>query len=169
MSARPLALLLAGALAFLPAAAGDYDQVLATVKQVWPEKRTGAAVCSVDFNQMALLDLTDGAKDRGISLLILNVKAPKELEPILNMLLGRKPDFVVLIEGDPSLGEKNRAMQMVVGRARVRRIPTVGISEDAIKYGAIFAIGDATGGKLLVNGKVAKEYGITIPEGAIVK
>jgi ABC-type uncharacterized transport system substrate-binding protein len=157
------------ALVAIPGLAGDFDDILKATKQVWPDKSWGAAVCSVDFNQLALLDLTDGAKEQGMSMLILNVKSPKELEGTLNLLLSRKPDFLVLIEDDPSLGEKNRAMSTIVGRAGARKIPTVGLTEESLKYGALMAMGPGTGGKLLVNGKVAKDYKITVPEGAVIK
>lgn len=146
--------------------AGDYDALFGTVAKAKPGWKTAAALCSLDSNQLALLDLTDSAKQKGISLIVVNVTAQKELEPQLRSLITRKPDFLILMEEDPLLGAKSHNAGMIVGRANGAKIPTLTITKEGLKLGALFAIGGDTGGKLLGNAKVAKAIGIALPEGA---
>ena len=148
----------------LPLAAGDYDDVLKSVRSAWPDKTTGAAICSVDFNQLALMDLAESAKTLNINLLIMNVKSPKELRTTLNVLLAKRPGFLVLIDEDPVLGVKSGNTRFIIAQAGARKIPTVAITEEAIKLGAVFAIGPATGGKLITNQKEANRMGVPLPE-----
>jgi len=146
-----------------PVFAGDYDQVLSAVQRLWPDKTTAAAICSVDWTQQALLDLTDAAKSRGISLMILNVKTQKDVDNTLNNLLSRRPQFMILIEGDPMVGIKSRSTDLIIGRAAARRIPTVALTEEGLSRGAVMAAGEATKGKVLWNVKVAKKLELPQP------
>jgi ABC-type uncharacterized transport system substrate-binding protein len=146
--------------------AGDYDALLSTVAKAKPEWKTAAAMCSLDMNQLALLDLTDSAKQKGISLIVMNVASAKDVEPMLRNLVQRKPDFLILMEEDLILGVKSKAGAMIVGRANNAKIPTLAITKYGLKLGALFAIGADTNGKLLGNSKVAKALGVALPEGA---
>lgn len=156
-----LSLLAAGSLF-----AGDYDALLGAVAKAKPEWKTGAVMCSLDMNQLALLDLTDTAKQKGISLVVLNVAAQKDVDPMLRSLVNRKPDFAILMEEDLILGVKSKSGAVMAGRLSAAKIPTLSITRAGLKLGALFAIGDDTKGKLLGNAKAAKALGVALPEGA---
>lgn len=156
----------------LPVMAGDYDDVLRAVKMAWPDRSTGAAICSVDFNQLALLDLTDSAKNLNLNLIIVNVQKPVSqkreghalLRKSLSALLARKPGFLVLIDDDPMLGAKSGNTGFIVSQAAAYDIPTVAITREAMEVGAIFSIGPGTDGKLLTNRKVAERMKLPLPD-----
>lgn len=152
------------AFATLPVCAGDYDDLLKSVRLAWPERTTGAAICSLDANQLALMDLAESAKTLNISLIIMNVQKPQELRNTLNTLLGKKPGFLVLIDDDPILGVKSGHTRQIIGQAASRKIPTVALTEEAIALGAVFAVGPATKGKLVTNPKAAERIGVPLPD-----
>lgn len=147
--------------------AGDYDHVLDVMKQAWPERAKGVAICSLEANQFALLDLVDTAKDRGLSLVIMNMKEARELEATLKAALARRPQFFLIIDEDPILGAKGHSLSRLVGRASSAGIPSVSLSEVALASGVAMAVGSAADAKVVVNEDVIKRLKLTRPEGAV--
>lgn len=154
-----LTLLMTGALV-----AGDYDGLLKVVLKSKPQWKSGAAMCSLDMNQLALLDLTDAAKAMGLNLVVLNVAAQKDIEPMLQTMLRRKPDFIILMDEDPLLGVKTNTGSRIIKMSIAYKIPTLSITQAGLKLGALFAVGPDTQGKVLGNAQVAAKLGVSLPE-----
>ena len=155
------------ALVSAPLLAGDYDHVLDVVKQAWPARAKGMAICSLEANQFTLLDLVETAKARGISLVIINIKEIRDMEKTLQSALQRRPDFCLIIDDDTVLGSKSTLINRVVGRAAAQGVPTVGLSPEPLKFGAVLAVGAAPGAPILVNLAMARRMKLEIPEGAV--
>jgi ABC-type uncharacterized transport system substrate-binding protein len=147
--------------------AGDYTHVLDVVKQNWPDRTMGIAICSLEANQFALLDLVDTAKERGMSLVIMNLKTAKEAEQTIHAALNRHPGFFLIIDEDPLMGTKGRDLSTLTGRAMTYQIPTVGLSAEAIKHGATLAAGANPTDKVFYSGKLVKKLELTTPEGGV--
>ena len=167
MTIRPWILTVAACALFSSSLlAGDYGHVLDVVKQTWPERTKGIALCSLEANQFALLDLVDTAKEKGISLAIINVKNVKESDRDIQTALQRSPDFLLIIDEDPLMGSKGALLKRLVARAMGSKVPAVGLSADALEAGAVLAAGADPTAKVFYNGKMLKKLEMPIPEGA---
>ena len=154
----------------LPSFGGDFDLVIKTARETWPERHTVVVVCSKDASSMALMDL-GSATENVLSLLVVDMTAAKDLERVLGNVT-RKPRaeiFVLLIADDPITGEATDAGRHLVGRMTARGIPVVGTTSASIKLGAVFAQGPGTGDKVLSNPEVAKKLGVALPEPQVPK
>ena len=147
--------------------AGDYGHVLDVVSQTWPERGKGVVLCSLEANQFTLLDLVDTAKERGLSLTIVNLKELKALDKTIATTLSRRPDFVLIIDDDPILGSKGSALPRLLARAASLGIPTVGMSVEPLKVGGALAAGAAATDKVYYSDAVLKTLKLPIPEGAV--
>jgi ABC-type uncharacterized transport system substrate-binding protein len=147
--------------------AGDYDDVLTTVKATWPERRTVGILCSLDGNQMALLDLTDAAKAKDFNVVVVNLTKPRELAKQMNALLSRHPDVILVMDDDPLVGVKTVNIRTMINQALTHGVPSVSITEAALKCGAVLAVGNDTQGRILVNMAVAKKLKLELPAGAV--
>ncbi|HLO65787.1 MAG TPA: hypothetical protein VK188_02135 [Holophaga sp.] len=127
------------AIAAAPALAGDYDRIFDVVKETWPARDTVLAVCNMNDNQLALLDLAETAKTKGFSLMIMDLRADKDFARTLSGVMARdlKRAFVVLIDEDTILGVKGTRTNEWITRLRtLKGVPTVAGSEGAFKAGA---------------------------------
>jgi ABC-type uncharacterized transport system substrate-binding protein len=146
--------------------AGDFDDVLTTVKATWPEKNTVGVLCDIDINQMALLDLTDAAKAKNMSVVVMNLKQMRDIEKQMRSLLDKHVDFVLLMDDDPIFGVKSPKTERTIGIAEGRGVPTVSISAAALKVGALFVVGADTKGRILASAAMAKKLKLDLPDGA---
>ena len=147
--------------------AGDYGHVLDVVQKAWPERTKGMAICSLEANQFALLDLVDTAKERGLSLVIVHLKDARDLDATLKTALMRHPDFVLIIDEDPILGSKGVSLSRLVGRAAAMGIPAVGLAPDLLNCGGAVAVAAATEAKVQYNAEVLKQLKLAVPEAAV--
>ena len=160
---RTLAVL---ALLALPLRAGDYDHLLGVVKKAWPERAKGVAICSLDANQLALLDLVDTAKAQGLTLTIVNLKDAKESDRTIRAGLADRPAFVLIIDEDPEMGTKGPLLGKLVTRALGQGVPVVGLAVEALGAGAALAAGPDPAAKVYYNGQVLRKLKLAIPAGA---
>ncbi|MBK9797587.1 MAG: hypothetical protein IPP58_14045 [Holophagaceae bacterium] len=151
--------LAAGALA-----AGDYDSLFGAIKKSWPQYQSVAVVCDTNGSKAALASLTSSAG--GMKLLVVDVKGPQDMGKAIAALTNRKPDVVILLSGDHIAGDGSSAAGFLIKRMAEIKIPTAAITEAGAKQGAVLAIGQGTGGKLMSNAKVAAVAGLAVPAGA---
>ena len=144
--------------------AGDFDEVIMSARQAWPERQTVIVVCNKSSSAMALMDL-GSSTEKVISLLVLDLAAAKDLDKVLGNLArkSRTEVFVLLIADDPLTGDNTVAGRMLLVRMTSRGIPVVGTTPEALKLGAVFVQGVGTGGKLITNLEVAKKLGVAVP------
>ena len=147
--------------------AGDYSHLLEVVQKTWPERTKAMAICSLEANQFTLLELVENARDKGISLVILNIKDLRDMDKTVVSALSRRPGFCLIIDDDTVLGSKSSLIGRVASRAAMQGIPLVGLSPEPLKHGAVLAVGSAADAKVLVNFDMAKRLKLEMPEGAI--
>lgn len=148
---------------FQPLAAGDFDALMAAVKKAWPERIHLAVVCEAASGKAAVGALAAAAT--GMKITVLDVKGPQDVGRCLGALSSSKPDLVVLIAGDRFVGDGSPGATFLIQRLAGLKVPVVGTTEAAVKQGAVAAVGNGTGGKLLVNPKSAALIGVSPPEG----
>ncbi len=73
---------------------------------------------------------------------------------------------MVLVASDKVAGDGSGAAALLIQRLGSAKIPSVGTTEQAVKQGAVFAVGPGTGGKVLGNAKAAAVAGVSLPSGA---
>jgi len=147
-----------------PLAAGDYDALARTLRQAWPQCATVAVVCDTAGSKGAI-DAITGAM-AGMKVIVVDVKGQQDIGKAVATLTGRHPDTVVLVAGDKVAGDGSGAAAFLIQRLGAAKIPTVGTTEQAVKQGAVFAVGPGTGGKVLGNTKAAGAAGVSLPAGA---
>jgi len=147
-----------------PLAAGDYDALARTLRQAWPQCATVALVCDTS-NSKGAIDAITGAM-AGLKVIVVDVKGQQDIGKAVATLTGRRPDAVVLVAGDKVAGDGSGAATFLIQRLGGAKIPTVGTTEQAVKQGAVFAVGPGTGGKVLGNAKAAGAAGVSLPPGA---
>ncbi|HEX9082918.1 MAG TPA: hypothetical protein VF768_11605, partial [Holophagaceae bacterium] len=91
----------------------------------------------------------------------------QEVGRAISTLGSRHPDAVVLLAGDPVIGDGTSAATFLIQRMAAAKVPTAATTEQAVKQGAVLAVGPGTGGKLVANAKAASITGAAIPAGAI--
>ena len=147
--------------------AGDYSHLLEVVQKTWPERNKAMAICSLEANQFTLLELVENARDKGISLVILNIKDLRDMDKTIVSALSRRPGFCLIIDDDTVLGSKSSLIARVSSRAAMQGVPMVGLSPEPLKHGAVLAVGSAPDAKILVNFEMAKRLKLDLPEGAV--
>ncbi len=147
-----------------PLAAGDYDALARTLRQAWPQCATVALVCDTAGSKGAI-DAITGAMT-GMKVIVVDVKGPQDIGKAVATLTGRRPDAVVLVAGDKVAGDGSGAAAFLIQRLGAGKIPTVATTEQAVKQGAVFAVGPGTAGKVLGNAKAAGAAGVSLPAGA---
>jgi ABC-type uncharacterized transport system substrate-binding protein len=157
-------LLCAAALVATPLLAGDFDALARTLRQTWPQCGTVAVVCDSAGSKPAVEALT--AAFAGLKVIVVDVKGPQDIGKAVATLTGRHPGAVVLLPSDKVAGEGSSAASFLIQRLAAAKIPTVGTSDQSVKQGAVFAVGSATGGKVLGNVKAAGVVGVSLPAGA---
>lgn len=160
-------ILTAGVLLGSPLFAGDYDHVFDVVKAVWPQRTLAMAICDKDANQLALIDLADTAKAHGISLTIIDLRNEKDYPRTLTSSLALKPGFLLIVDEDPLLGGKGKLTARMVYRGAGQGIPTVGISKDALKVGAVLMAATDPKGPVYANKEAAKQMNLELPAGVL--
>lgn len=158
-------LLLLGSLA-LPLAAGEFDQLVTALRKTWPERTSWATVCDAAAAKGKLEALTSAA-GTGARITVIDVKSPQDMGKALSALLSQQTQVLLLIPGDRIAGDGQTAATFLIQRMATQKVPTVATTEAGAKQGAVFATGPGTGGKVLVNAKIAQMVGVSTPDGGV--
>lgn len=145
---------------------GDFDQLVATIKKSWPDRTVLAVVCDVATSKAKIDALA--AASAGMKIAVVDVKGPQDVGKAVAALGSQRPQVLVLIPGDRIAGDGQAGATFLVQRLAAQHIPTVATTEVGAKQGAVFAVGPATAGKVLINGKSAAVAGVSLPEGQSV-
>jgi hypothetical protein len=143
--------------------AGDFDQLVATVKKSWPERTVFAVVCDAAASKPKIDALA--AASSGMKIAVVDVRGPQDVGKAVAALGNQKPQVLVLIPGDRIAGDGQAGATFLVQRLAAQHIPTVATTEAGAKQGAVFAVGPTTSGKVLVNSKSAAVAGVSAPDG----
>ncbi len=158
-------LVLSAALA-LPALAGEFDQLVGTLRKAWPDRTAWAVVCDTTASK-ARLDALGAAAGAGARIIVIDVKNPQDMGKALGALMSQQAQVLLLIPGDRVAGDGQTGATFLIQRMATQKIPTVATTEAGAKQGAVFAVGPGTGGRVLVNAKIAQMVGANPPDGGV--
>lgn len=144
--------------------AGDFDQMIQTLKKAWPDKTTIAVVADTASSKPKIEALAAAAGGT-MKIAVIDVKGPQDIGKAVGALGGQKPHVLVLIPGDRFAGDGTPGATFLIQRLAGQSIPTIATTEAGAKQGAVFAVGPGTGGKLMVNPKSATVANVAVPEG----
>jgi ABC-type uncharacterized transport system substrate-binding protein len=140
--------------------ATEYTALASAVKKVLPMVGTIVVVCDTGASMEALNEIMGSFP--GVKVSVVHVGSNGEVGKALSTVLSKKPDLLVLVNGDPVVGDGTTGAAFLIQRAAVAHIPTASITEAGVKQGAVIGMGPSTGGKLLTNLKVSAVVGITV-------
>lgn len=150
----------------LSLSAGEFDQLVGALRKTWPERTSWAAVCDAAAAKAKLEALTQAAGP-GARITVIDVKNPQDMGKALSSLQSQQTQVLLLIPGDRIAGDGQTGATFLIQRMATQKVPTVATTEAGAKQGAVFAVGPGTGGKVLVNTKIAQLVGASTPEGGI--
>jgi ABC-type uncharacterized transport system substrate-binding protein len=157
-------LLSAAALLASPLLGGDYDAIGKALRHAVPNCATVAVVCDSAHSKGAVEAISGGMS--GMNVIVVDVKSPQELGRAINTLGTRHPDAILLVAGDKIAGDGTSAAAFLIQRMASAKVPTMAITEQGVRQGAVLGVGPSTGGKVLANTKMATATGVPIPAGA---
>jgi hypothetical protein len=161
---NPFRALTALVLGLAPLAAGtpDFNPVLAVARETWPEKHHLAVVGNYDLLQGDIQALAAAAAP-GSRITVVDVRTASSLPAALRALRHRGAEFLVLMPRDPVFFEGGfQGTQLVRGLVRFG-VPSVGTAPVAVSQGAVYAIGERTGGQLLVTDRLQGTVSVILP------
>ncbi|MFN8009779.1 MAG: hypothetical protein U0P81_00080 [Holophagaceae bacterium] len=164
MPTKPFRSLSALVLGLAPLAAGtpDFNPVLAVAHQTWPEKQHLAVVCNASATWDGIQALAAAAAP-GSLITVVDTRTASALPAALRVLEARKADFLVVMPTDPIYFDGGYQATLLVRGLAQRGVPSVGTSQAALRQGAVYAIGERTGGQLLVTDKVRGTVSVILP------
>ena len=149
--------------ASLAAAAADFNPLMNVVRATWPERQHIGVICNYPLVQEQINQLASAAgPDARIT--VVDTRIPRMGPHAAQMLANRNADFLMLVPGDPHFGDGRFDATNLVRHLALRGIPSVGTSPEAVKQGAVFAVGDGTKGELLVTDKVRGTISVILPD-----
>ncbi len=146
----------------LPAAATEFDQLVAVLKKTWPERKEVAMVCDLTASQPFVDDLMKAAGGT-LKVKVYEVHGPGDIGRVANQILGAKTDVLVLVPSDPVAGDGLKEAEYLIKKVAASRIPAVATTESAVRQGALIGVGPGTNGVVFVNKKAAAVVGLSVP------
>lgn len=152
------------ALAGFPAQATDFGPLMNVVHTTWPEKTHIGVVANYRVSREAIENLAAGAGE-GCTITVLDVTGEAQLDKACNLLLSKvRPDYMVLLPEDTVVWDGSFAASRLVNRVASRGIPSIATTPLAIRQGAAFAMGEATGFELLETTKLIGTIEVIMPQ-----
>jgi len=159
--ATTIALLLAAALH-----GEDYAGLMEATRSAWPDRNHLGVICDYRFSagEVAVLAASAGA-DRTIT--VVDVRNPGEALATARNVRDLKVDCLVLLLHDPLVRDGGVTGTQVVRRVAFEGVPSLGTTRAALVQGAAFAMGEGTGGQLLVTDTLIGTVGVSLPNGVV--
>jgi hypothetical protein len=146
----------------LSASAEDFKPLMAAVRSTWPGQNRIGIVCDYTNNKEQIDQLAKLAGSNA-SIGVVDCKNSQHAAVAALTLIRYQPKFMVLLPRDAVYGEGRFNATAVVRYLAIYGIPSVGTGPEAIKQGAIFAVGEPTKGELLVNSKLNGSISVIMP------
>ena len=147
--------------------AEDFQSLMNTTRATWPEKRHIGVICNYQKNQDAVWNL---ARAAGVDSFITVVDARSDINPIgVAAVLGnQKVDYFVMMPQDLLYHDGIPASTFVINRLAGMGIPAVATTPAALKQGAVFSVGEATEGQILVNDRLIGTIEVHLPDRSVI-
>jgi len=149
-------------LAGITLSAEDFKPLIQTAQSTWPEKRHIGVICDYKANKDMVWALAQAVGPECL-ITVADAHTEDHMGAATNVLSREKADFVVLMPYDRNFGDGYLGATRAVRRLASLGLPVIGTTSAALKQGAVFSIGDRTGGQLLVTDKLIGTVDVILP------
>jgi hypothetical protein len=157
----------AAALISLAASAEDFQYLTNTTRITWPEKQHLGVICNYRNSQTQVTALAKAIGD-GYLITVVDARMADEAGAAAAELAKLKADYVVLMPQDQVFRDGTMATTIAIDRLASRGIPVIGTTPAALKQGAVFSVGDGTGGQILVSDHLIGTIDVNLPDRAMI-
>lgn len=144
------------------AKAGDFDQLLDTIKKSLPGKTQGLVACNLESAKGAVRELAEAAHHRGFKIRFMDIRTSEQAGFILSSVRTSAPDWAILIGSDAQLGTQGSKTKSYISGLQSIGVPVFGLEEGDLKMGAALAVSPKTQGKVIPNPGKVQSFGIKL-------
>ena len=150
----------------LTLSAEDFQPLMKTTQSTWPEKQHIGVICNYRANEAQVWALAKAAGE-GAFITVADTRVADQANAAANLLANHKTDYVVLMPGDRLFRDGSFGATLAVNHLARRGVPSIGTTAVALKQGAVFSVGDGTGGQILVTNRVIGTVDVILPDRAM--
>ena len=151
-------------LASLGLQAEDFSSLAQTARVTWPEKNHVGVICDSRDSAGQVEDLAR-ALGSGSRITVVDIRRDEQASSGAQVLANRQADFLVLLPKDRLVRDGSYSATLAIHRLAQRGVPSVGTSAKAVAQGAVFSLGDATRGEILVTTRLRGTVDVILPPG----
>jgi hypothetical protein len=152
------------ALAGLSLQAEDFTSLMQVVKTTWPEKNHIGVICDYRNSQAQVEDLARAAGS-GAHITVVDVRVPEKGSLGAQLLANHQANFLVMLPHDRLVRDGSFDATVAIRRLAKMGIPSVGTTSRSLGQGAVFSLGEGTGGELLITPKLIGTVDVILPAG----
>jgi hypothetical protein len=151
--------------------AEDFRALAKVTQSTWTAAPSLAVACNYANSRETVERLAD-AFDRKCHIAVVDIRHPDQVGRAQNALIRFRPDLMVLLPGDTSVADGSYLATVLVNGLARAGISSAGTTRMALKQGARFAVGEGTGGELLISQKwielIGPVEGVPMTTGALL-
>lgn len=155
---------LALALAGLALQAEDFSTLAQVAKTTWPEKNHIGVICDYRDSKAQVEDLALALGPDSM-ITVVDIRRDEQASGGAQIIANRHANYLVLLPKDRLIRDGSFGATLAIHRLAQRGVPTVGTSAKALAQGAVFSMGDATRGELLVTNRLRGTVDVILPAG----
>ncbi|WP_243317907.1 hypothetical protein [Geothrix paludis] len=144
-------------------AASEFSPLATVAKSTWADKHHVGVICDAASDKKEILALSE-AMGTGTTITVVDTRDVAEVSEAVATLRAKHVDYVVLMPADPVFHDGGFGSTFLIRDLSGLGIPSVGTTARAVRQGAAFAIGEATGGQLLVSDKLIGHISVLLPD-----
>ncbi len=152
------------ALAGLGLRAEDFSSLAQVAKTTWPEKNHIGVICDYRHSMAQVEDLAC-ALGPGSHITVVDIRRDEQASGGAQVLANRRADYLVLLPKDRLIRDGSFGATLAIHRLAQNGVPTVGTHPKALAQGAVFSMGDATQGEILVTNRLRGTVDVLLPPG----
>ncbi len=152
------------ALAGLGLQAEDFTSLAQVTKTTWPEKNHIGVICDYRDSKAQVEDLAQ-ALGPGSRITVVDIRRDEQAPGGAQIIANRHADYLVLLPKDRLIRDGSFGATLAIHRLALSGVPTVGTHPKAVAQGAVFSMGDATRGEILVTNRLRGTVDVILPPG----
>lgn len=142
--------------------AEDFQPLMKVTQATWPERSHIGVICDYRSSEAEVKALASAA-GVGTLITVADTRLANHAEKAAALLAWRKAEFVVLMPHDRLFRDGSFGATLAVNGLGRRGVPALGTTPVALKQGAVFSIGEGTGGELLVTDRLIGTVDVILP------
>lgn len=151
------------ALAGVSLSAEDFQPLMKVAQGTWPEKQHIGVICNYRASETEVSALALAAGPNAV-ISVVDARTPEQSVSAALTLANHKTDYLVLLHQDPLFRDGSLGATVAVRGLAQHGVPAIGTSAVALKQGAVFSMGEATEGQLLVTDKLIGTVDVILPD-----